>query len=216
MSGLASAFIQVYNDQAHTSEVTHTANVSTDLNGAVLAGATTITVDVVTGMPAAGVVDIDSGGAHPETIPYVNITGNVLTLADALGFNHADEATVVQWYYLFNIPSNLAGIPNDGTQSTCATAPTVSFWYWNSGNQSAQNTVLSIQNVSPTTPQGFTDTTASVTSATTGCSQSISIGTVTAQTANAIAFWVDEQVPSGQSGVGNPQIGVVQFAYQSI
>src|SRR5258708_7624348 len=97
-----SAFLKLYSDVGHTTEIAHTANVSNSLNGATIIGATQITLNSVVGMPAQGYIDIDTAGLL-ETVQYTLITGNVLTLAKALANAHNSAVAVVQWYYLLTL-----------------------------------------------------------------------------------------------------------------
>ena len=210
------AFMKVYTDSAHASEVAHTANISTTLNngGTLAIGATAPICATTVGMPSSGAIDIDSAGTL-ETLRYVSITGSTLNLAKATAISHANSVAIVQWYYSFPIGDQTNGIPNDGTASSASTGPSATWYYYNAGDQVAQSVVLAVVNVSPTTTDGYADTNVSTTSATTGYSQSISIGNVT-NGAAAVQFWIDAQVPSAQSAIGNPQVGVLLFTYSSV
>ena len=62
--------------------------ITTTLNGAVVAGATSVTLTSVAGFPASGTITIATDGTYPaEDVVYTAVTGNVLTTA-SLATNH--------------------------------------------------------------------------------------------------------------------------------
>jgi hypothetical protein len=213
---MTSAILKVYTDNAHTSEVAHTAAVSTTLNngGTLAIGAVGIICTTVTNMPAQGVIDIDTAG-NLETIPYTSITSNTLNLAWPTTISHANSVAVVQWVYTLAVGDQTNGILNDGTNATPNGSTNVATWYaYNAGGQTAQSPVFATANTSPSTTSGYADTVISITSISAGFSTSVSPSNIAAGSQQQ--FWVCEQIPTGQSQAGNPQQCVVNLSYSSI
>ena len=208
------AQLKIYTDSAHTSEVPHTTNASTTLNGAVSAGAGSIVVASTTGMPAQGYIDIVDGTNGNETLPYTSISGTTINLAKATAFAHASGLTVNQWVYVLLVGDQTNGILNDGTNATPNANNTATFYLYNAGDQVAQSPSIATSNTSPSTTSGFTDTLVSITSATTGFSASVSPANINA--GSQVQFWVVAQIPSGQSGINKPQQCVINVSYSSI
>jgi hypothetical protein len=210
-----SAILKVYTDAAHTSEVAHTAQNSTTLNGATLAGATAFTLLSTAGMPTQGFIDIDSAG-NLETLPYYGLSGNVIQIARTGGaqFAHANGVAVVQWYYSLAVGDQTNGILNDGSNAGPTVNDTATWYLYNAGDQVAQSISLATQAGAPSTTQGFTDSVISITSAAAGFATSVSPANLAAGSVQQ--FWLAAQVPSGQSAAGNPQICQVNISYQSI
>lgn len=207
------AFPKLYTDSGHTSEVAHTAQNSTTLNGALAIGATSATLTSTTGMPTSGYIDLDTS-TNLESIPYYGLSGNVIQLANPTTIAHATGVAAVQWYYSLAVGDQTNGIPNDGTANTPVAANTATWYVYNAGNQIAQSLTIAVVSGAPSTTQGQTDTNMSITSATTGFAQSVSAGNLAVGATQQI--WVDEQIPSGQSAAGNPQVCVVSFTYSTV
>jgi len=210
-----SAILKIYTDSGHTSEVAHTANVSTTLNGGVSSGATSIVVNSTTNMPAQGYIDIDTGGSL-ETIPYASISGTTINLAKALASSHSSGVAVVQWFYQLNIGDQTSGILNDGSNATPTGNNTATWYLYNAGDQTAQTITLSTSNTSPSTPNGFTDTLISITGSSSGFATSVTPANLAAGSTQQ--FWLVEEVPGGQalSGSANPQICVINISAQTV
>lgn len=208
-----SALLKVYTDNAHTSEVAHTAQNSTTLNGATSIGATSIVVASTTGWPAQGVIDIDTS-TNLETVAYTSVSGTTVNLSSALANAHATGVAVVQWYYSLAIGDQTNGILNDGTNATPDVNNTATWYCYNAGTQVAQNISMATSNASPSTTSGYTDTVVSITSATTGFAASVTPANLNVGAQQQ--FWVAAEIPSGQSNAGNPQVCVVNLTYQSI
>jgi hypothetical protein len=209
-----SAFLKVYTDSGHSSEVEHAADHSTTLNGSVTAGATSIVVTSASGMPVQGTIDIIDG-SNNETIAYTNISSNTITLMTALAHNHASGVTINQWVYLLTVGDQTNGILNDGSNASENVGTNVGTWYvYNSGDQNAQNPVFSTSNSSPSTTSGFSDTNISITSISAGFSTSVSPSNIAAGSQQEI--WVAALVPLGQSAAGNPQLCNINLSYQSV
>lgn len=208
-----SAFLKVYTDSGHTSEVAHTTNISTTLNGATSIGATSIVLTSTTGMPAQGYLDIDTAGSL-ETVQYTSISGTTVNLAKALANAHSNGVTVVQWYYLLAVGDQTNGIVNDGTQASPTGLNTATWYLYNAGDQTAQSPTIATSSGGNSTTSGYADTLVSITSSTTGFATSVSPSNITAGSTQQ--FWVCAEIPSGQSNVGNPQICVINITYNSI
>lgn len=208
------AQLKIYTDSGHTSEVTHTTNVSTTLNGAVSAGASSIVVASTTGMPNQGYIDIVDGSNGNETIPYTSISGTTINLAKVTAFAHTTGLTINQWVYILAVGDQTNGIPNDGSASTPVAANTATWYLYNAGDQVAQSPSIATSNSAPSTTSGFADTQISITSATSGFSSSVSPTNIAA--GSQVQFWVTALIPSGQSGIGNPQQCVINVSYSSI
>lgn len=208
------AFLKVYTDSGHSSEVAHTTNVGTTLNGSVSAGATTITLTTTTNMPAQGQIDIIDATNGNETICYSSISGSVLTLAKALAFLHPNAVVVNQWYYLLAVGDQTNGIANDGTNATPVGTNTATWYAYNAGDQIAQSPVFATASPAPSTASGFADTNISITSDSTGFAASVSPANIAV--AGQQQFWIDAQIPTNQSIVGNPQLCVLNLSYNTI
>lgn len=211
------AFPKLYTDSGHTTEVAHTTLLSTTLNGAVVAGGTSLTLTSVTGIGTTGFLDIVDGTNGNETIPYYGLSGSTINLATALAHLHPTGTTVNIWYYQLNVGDQTNGIPNDGTASTPVAANTATWYCYNAGDQIAQGLALSLISGSPSTGQGYSDTVVSITSATTGFGTTATIGNLAVGGQQQI--WVAAEIPSGQSNISpnaNPQICQIQFAYTTL
>jgi hypothetical protein len=68
---------------------------ATPLDGAILAGATSSTVDATTNFTATGSITFDAGTALEETVAYSAKTGTTFTHA-ATAYAHADRAMITQ------------------------------------------------------------------------------------------------------------------------
>jgi hypothetical protein len=211
------AFIKVYTDSAHTSEVAHTTNASATINGTLASGSTSITLTgSLTSWPTAGTIDIIDGTNGNETIEYYGLSGQVIQLAKATGVSHATGLTVNQWYYQLGVGDQTNGIANDGTNFAPNSPTNVGTWYlYNAGDQNAQNVTVSTSNAAPSTTSGFADTVVSTTSAASGFATSQNLGTINPG-ATSTQIWVAAEIPSGQSIVGNPQLCVINIAYSTI
>lgn len=212
-----SAQLKIYTDNAHTSEVAHTAqNSTTTAGGTQNVGTTSLQVTLTTGMPSQGYVDIDTGG-NLETLPYSSIIDSThIGLAKATTISHASGVAVVQWYYSLAIGNQSTGIANDGSNATPNGVGTnVATWYlYNAGDQTAQNITLATSNSAPSTALGFTDTLISITSASASFAASQSPSNISAGSQQQ--FWLVAEVASGQSNAANPQICIVNVTYQSV
>lgn len=209
------AFPKIYTDSGHTNEVSHTTQNSTTLNGAVSSGATSLTLTSTTNWPTTGYLDIIDGTNGNETIAYYGLSGNTVQLAKATGVSHATGLTVNQWYYQLAVGDQTNGIVNDGSQATPTSQNTATWYIYNAGDQTAQGLTLATASGSPSTTQGFTDTLISTTSATTGFAASVSLGNVAAGAA-ATQFWITEEIPSGQSAAGNPQVCQINISFTTV
>lgn len=209
------AQLKLYTDNNHSSEVAHTANVSTTTAGSTQGiGTTSLQVTSTSGMPSQGFVDIDTS-ANLETLPYSSIIdGTHIGLAKATTISHASGVAVVQWYYSLAVGDQTNGIVNDGSEATPTGANTNTWYCYNAGDQAAQNITLATSNASPSTPLGYSDSLISITSSTTGFAASVSPANLAAGSQQQ--FWVVAEVASGQSNAANPQICVVNTAYQSV
>lgn len=209
------AQLKFYTDSGHSSEVAHTANVSTTTAGSVQGiGTTSLQVTSTTNMPAQGFVDIDTGG-NLETLPYSSIIDSThIGLAKATTISHASGVAVVQWYYSLAIGDQTNGIVNDGSESTPTASNTDTYYLYNAGDQTAQSVSLATSNASPSTPLGYSDTLISITSSSSGFANSVTPADIDAGSQQQ--FWLVAEVASGQSNVANPQICVVNTTYQSV
>lgn len=210
-----SALLKVYTDSGHTSEVAHTAQNSTvTAGGTQNSGTTSLQVSSTANMPAQGVIDIDTGG-NLETIAYTSIIDAThISLARATAINHANGATVIQWYYSLAIGDQTNGIINDGTQST-PTGSNVGTWYaYNAGDQIAQNPAFSTSSASPSTSQGYIDTVISITSSGAGFAATVTPSNIAI--GGLQQFWVCEEVPIGQGNTPGTQLCVLNLQYQSV
>lgn len=210
-----SAILKIYTDSGHTSEVAHTAYVSTTLSSNASIGATSISVASTTNMPAQGYIDIDTGGSL-ETVPYASISGTTINLAKALVGAHSGGASVVQWYYFLAIGDQTNGILNDGTNATPNGNNTATWYLYNAGDQTAQSIVLSTSNVSPSTPDGYADTLISITGSSSGFATSVTPANLAVGATQQ--FWIVAEIPNGQalSGSANPQICLININAQSL
>lgn len=208
-----SAILKIYSDSGHTTEVAHTTMYATTMSSAT-AGATTITLASVTSWPTSGFIDIIDGTNGNEAIPYYGLSGNTINLLKPLAFNHPSSTTVNNWQYVLNIGDQTNGIPNDGSASTPVAANTATFYMYNSGDQTAQATTLQTSSASPSTTSGYADTQISVTSSSTGFSQTVTPGNITA--GSTVQLWVTALIPSGQSIANNPQQCLINLSYSSI
>lgn len=209
------ALLKVYTDSGHSSEVAHTAqNSTTTAGGTQNSGTTSLQVVSTAGMPAQGVVDIDTS-SNLETIGYTSIIDAThIGLAKATTINHASGVAVVQWYYLLSIGDQTNGIVNDGSQAT-PTASNVGTWYaYNAGDQTAQQIVFSTSSASPSTANGLTDTVISVTSNSSGFASSVAPSNIA--TGSQQQFWICEEIPSGQGNIPGTQLCVLNLQYQSV
>lgn len=209
------AHLKIYTDNAHSSEVAHTTqNATTTAGGTQDAGTISLQVTSTSGMPAQGVVDIDSGG-NLETLPYSSIIdGTHIGLAQATAISHASGVAVAQWYYALAIGDQSTGIVNDDSESTPTSENTATWYLYNAGDQTAQNVSLATSSSSPSTALGFADTLISITSASTGFASSVTPSDIAAGAQQQI--WLVAQVGSGQSPAANPQVCVLDIAYQSV
>lgn len=210
-----SALLKVYTDAGHTSEVAHTAQVSTTTAGGTQGiGTTSLQVSSTASMPAQGVIDIDTAG-NLETIAYTSIIDSShIGLAKATSISHASGVAVVQWYYVLAVGDQTNGIVNDGTQST-PTINNVGTWYaYNSGDQVALNPTFSTSSPSPSTSSGFADTVISVTSNSAGFAASVSPPNIAV--GGTQQFWICEEIPAGQSNIPGTQLCVLNLQYQSV
>lgn len=211
-----SAFLKVYTDSGHTAEVAHTAqNSTTTAGGTQGIGTSTLQVSSTSGMPAQGVVDIDTAG-NLETLAYTNVVDTThLALAHATTISHASGVAVVQWYYTLAVGDQTNGIVNDGTQAIPTGLNTVTWYLYNAGDQTAQSITLATASGAPSTANGFTDTVISITSANSGFATSVTPANMTAGGA-VQQFWVCEEVPLGQGNTPSAQVCVLNLAYQSV
>jgi hypothetical protein len=83
-----SAFLKVYTDSGHTSEVAHTTQNATTIatSHAVSAGDTTVQLTSTSGMPTQGYIDVIDGTNGNETLAYYGLSGNVINISP--GFDH--------------------------------------------------------------------------------------------------------------------------------
>lgn len=209
------AQLKLYTDNNHSSEVAHTANVSTTTAGSTQGiGTTSLQVISTSGMPSQGFVDIDTS-ANLETLPYSSIIdGTHIGLAKATTISHASGVAVVQWYYSLAVGDQTNGIVNDGSEAT-PTASNTNTWYcYNAGDQTAQNVTIATSNASPSTALGYSDTLISITSSSTGFAASVTPANISAGSQQQ--FWLVAEIASGQSNAANPQECVVNFSYQSV
>lgn len=209
-----SAFLKIFTDASHTSEVAHTTAVATTLSGAVSAGATSITVASAALMPAQGTLDIIDATNGNETLAYSSISGTTINLMAPLAHLHPSGCVVNQWYYALAVGDQTNGIVNDGSASTPVSANTATWYLYNAGDQTAQNVSLATSNTSPSTAFGFSDTQVSITSSSTGFAASVSPANLAASATQQ--FWIAAQVPGGQGSVSNPQICVLSVSYQTV
>ena len=212
-----SALLKVYTDSGHTSEVAHTTQNATTTNGALAAGATTMTLTSTTGWPTQGYLDIVDATNGNETIAYYGLSGTTVNIANTGGLAHLHPTgtTVNQWYYSLPIGDQTNGILNDGTNATPNANNTATFYAYNGGDQTAQNPTIAINtSASADTTAGKADTLVSITSATTGFAASVAPANIAA--AAQQQFWVVAEIPNGQSAAGNPQVCEVDLAWQSI
>lgn len=212
-----SAFIKIYTDSGHTSEVAHTTNASATLNGSHASGSTSLTLTgSLTSWPTAGTLDIIDGSNGNETIPYFGLSGQVVQLAKATTVLHAGGLTVNQWYYSLAVGDQTNGIANDGTNAGPNSPTNVGTWYaYNAGDQTAQSVTLTTDNTSPSTTSGYADTLISQTSNSASFATSQSLGNIAAG-ASAKQFWVAAEIPTNQNPAGNPQVCKINVAYSSI
>lgn len=209
-----SALLKVYIDAGHTTEVAHTAqNSTTTAGGTQGIGTTSLVVVSTAGMPAQGIVDIDTAG-NLETIAYTGLDATHLTLAKATAISHASGVAVVQWYYQLNIGDQTNGILNDGTQAAPTGLNTATWYAYNAGDQTALNPVFSVSSASPATADGIADTLISITSSGAGFAASVTPANMAAGAVQQI--WVAEEVPLGQGNTPGTQIGVLNLVYQSV
>lgn len=207
-----SAFLKVYSDAGCTTEITHTSDHSTTLNGSVSTGATSIVVNSATSWPAQGNIDIDTGGSL-ESIPYTSISSSTVNLSKALTGNHTSGVAVVQWAYSLPVGDQSLGILNDGNYVTPVSANTATYYVKNAGDATAQNITIATQSSGSTT-SGYADTVVSVTSSSTGFATSVAPSNLTSGSSQQ--FWICAEVPSGQSNSGNPQTCIINLSYQSV
>lgn len=209
------AQLKVYTDNSHTSEVAHTAAVSTTTSGGTQAiGTSSLEVTSTSGMPAQGFVDVDTS-SNLETLPYSSIIDSThIGLAKATTISHASGVAVVQWYYSLAVGDQSAGIINDGSEASPTGANTNTYYCYNAGDQAAQNVSLATSNSSPSTMLGFSDTSISITNSSTGFATSVTPANITAGSQQQ--FWVVAEIGSGQSNVANPQVCVLDITYQSV
>jgi len=208
------AFPKVYTDNAHASEVAHTAQNATTINGAIAAGATSLVLTSAAGWPTSGYLDITDGTNGNETIGYYGLTGSTIQLAKATAFLHPNLCVINWWYYSLAVGDQTNGIPNDGTNATPVGTNTNTWYLYNAGDQIAQGIVLATVNGAPSTAQGQLDTYISHLTATTGFSQSDTIGNIAVGAQQQ--FWVDAQIPSGQSAANNPQICQISITFSTV
>lgn len=212
------AFLKLYTDSGHSSEVSHTTQNSTTISsgsGTVAPGATQLTLTSTTGMPTQGNIDIIDGTNGNETIAYYGLSGSVIQLATATAHQHSNASAVInQWAYILAVGDQTNGIPNDGTDATPTGANTNTWYCYNAGDQTAQSPTISTSNTSPTTTQGNADTLVSITSSSSGFSSSVSPSNIAAGSQQQL--WVVAEIPSGQSAANNPQLCNINFAYSSI
>lgn len=212
-----SALLKVYTDSGHTSEVAHTVQNTTTTNGALAAGATTMTLTSTTGWPTQGYLDIVDGTNGNETIAYYGLSGNTVNIANTGGLAHLHPTgtTVNQWFYQLAIGDQVNGILNDGSNATPTVNNTATFYAYNAGDQTAQNPSIAVNTAaSADTTAGKADTLVSITSATTGFAASVTPANMAAGAVQQ--FWVVAEIPNGQSAAGNPQVCEVDLSYQSI
>lgn len=212
-----SALLKVYTDSGHTSEVAHTTQNSTTTNGALAAGATTMTLTSTTGWPTQGWLDIVDATNGNETIAYYGLSGNTVNIANTGGLAHLHPSgtTINQWFYQLAIGDQVNGILNDGSNATPNGANTAAFYAYNAGDQTAQSPSIAVNtSASVDTTAGKTDTLVSITSATTGFATSVSPSNIAA--GGIQEFWVVAEIPNGQSAAGNPQVCEVDISYSSI
>lgn len=209
------AQLKIYTDNAHSSEVAHTAAVSTSTTGGTQAiGTTSLEVTSTANMPAQGFVDVDTS-ANLETLPYSSIVDSThIGLAKATTISHASGVAVVQWYYSLAIGNQSTGIVNDGTEDTPTGANTDTWYLYNAGDQTAQGVSLATSNSSPSTTLGFADTSISITSSSTGFAASVTPADIAAGSQQQ--FWVCAEIGSGQSNAANPQVCVIGIDYESV
>lgn len=210
------AQLKVYTDAGHTTEVAHTTDHTTTLNGALTTASTSATLTSVTGWPTSGMLDIIDGTNGNETIPYYGLSGNTVQLAKNPTVAHASGLTVNQWYYSLAVGDQTNGIPNDGTDAAPNGVGTnVATWYvYNAGDQIAQSPSFATVTGAPSTTQGFADTLISITSATAGFAASVTPANMAVGAVQQI--WVVAEVPNGQSAAGNPQLCVLNLSYNTI
>lgn len=212
-----SALIKVYTDSGHTSEVAHTTQNATTTNGALAAGATSMTLTATTNWPTQGWLDIVDGVNGNETIAYYGLSGATVNIANTGGLAHLHPTgtTVNQWYYTLPIGDQTNGILNDGSNATPNANNTATFYAYNAGDQAAQSPSIAVNtSASADTTAGKTDTLVSITSATSGFAASVSPANLAAGATQQ--FWVVAEIPNGQSAAGNPQVCEVDISYQSI
>lgn len=210
------AILKVYTDSGHSSEVAHTTDHSTTLNGSLTTSSTSATLTSTTGWPTSGMLDIIDGTNGNETIPYYGLSGNTVQLAKNPTVAHASGLTVNQWYYQLAVGDQSNGIPNDGTDAAPnGVGVNVQTWYvYNAGDQTAQSPTFATSGSAPSTTQGAADTLISTTSASAGFAASVSPANIAAGSQQQI--WVVEEIPNGQSAAGNPQGCVLNLSYSTI
>lgn len=212
-----SAILKVYTDAGHTTEVAHTSQNNTTLNngGTLNPGAISLTLASTAGMPASGMIDIDTSG-NLETIPYFGLSGSVIQLSKPTAISHANGVAVVQWCYQLAIGDQANGISNDGTNAAANGSVNGGTWYvYNAGDQVAQSPVFSTSNAAPGTANGFTDTNISITSNAAGFAASVSPSNIAVGGVQQI--WVDAFIPLNQNPAGsNPQLCVLNLGFNSI
>jgi hypothetical protein len=214
-----SAFLKVYTDSGHTSEVAHTTQNATTIatSHAVSAGDTTVQLTSTSGMPTQGYIDVIDGTNGNETLAYYGLSGNVINISRTGGFQfaHAAGLTVNQWYYSLAVGDQTNGIANDGSNASPNGSTNVGTWYlYNSGDQTAQSPSIATASGAPSTTSGYSDTLVSITSISAGFATSVSPSNIAA--AGQQQFWVAAEIPSGQSAAGNPQICAINISYNSI
>lgn len=212
-----SAFIKVYTDSGHSSEVAHTTDHSSTIttgHGAT-SGDQVLYVTSLSGMPDQGTFDI-TDGTNTDTVNYYGDGTSPVNLAQPLAHDYAAGSTVTQWYYELDVGDQTNGISNDGTNASPNSPTNVGTWYlYNEGDQTAQGLIVATDNSAPSTTSGFADTLVSKTSASASFATSQTIGDVAAGAA-ATQIWVAAEIPSGQSAAGNPQKCVINLTYSSI
>jgi hypothetical protein len=212
------AFLKVYTDSGHTTEVAHTTQNSTTISsgsGTVAAGATQLTLTSTAGMPTNGVIDIIDGTNGDETIAYHDLSGSVIQLATATAHQHSNSsATINQWAYILAVGDQTNGIANDGSESTPNGSNTNAYYLYNAGDQTAQSPTLTTSNASPSTTNGYADTLVSTTSSSSGFGTSATPSDIAA--GGVQEFWVCAEIPSGQNNINNPQLCNINISYSSV
>ncbi len=215
-----SAFLKIYSDNLHTVELAHNTDIATTINhtGGYAAGATSIVV--ANALPGYGTIDIIDATNGNETIAYATPTPGVasttLNLLTPLAHLHPNNTVVNEWYYSLPVGDQTNGILNDGTNATPngIGVNVQNFYIYNAGDQKAQNTNIATSNANPSTSSGYTDSLLSQTSATASFFASLNMGNIASGA--QVQFWAVAEVTLGQTIVGNPQLCVVNLAYQSV